>query len=95
MGTEIDDSSIERILGALNFEVVSRDAGGWQIQLPTSRLDVEREIDLIEEIARHYGYDKFASTLPAWTGSSKRPPDSIKEANAQAQFVGSGIHARL
>jgi phenylalanyl-tRNA synthetase beta chain len=95
MGTEIDESSIERILGALNFEVVSRDAGGWQIQLPTSRLDVEREIDLIEEVARHYGYDKITSTLPAWTGSSKRPPDSIKDGILKRSLLGLGYTETL
>jgi len=95
MGTEIDTASIERILKALNFEVVSRDACGWQIQLPTSRLDVEREIDLIEEIARHYGYDKFASTLPAWTGSAKRPPDSIKEGMLKRSLLGLGYAETL
>jgi phenylalanyl-tRNA synthetase beta chain len=95
MGTEIDNSTIERILGALNFGVVSRDTGGWQIQLPTSRLDVEREIDLIEEIARHYGYDKIASTLPAWTGSSKGPPDSIKEGKLKRSLLGLGYTETL
>ena len=94
MGTEIDDASIERILGALNF-AVARTAGGWQIQLPTSRLDVEREIDLIEEIARHYGYDKFASTLPSWTGSSKRPPDSVKEQTLKRSLLGLGYTETL
>jgi phenylalanyl-tRNA synthetase beta chain len=89
MGTEIDDSSIERILRALNF-TVARITGGWQIQLPTSRLDVEREIDLIEEIARHYGYDKFPSTLPSWTGSSKRPPDLVKEQTLKRTLLGLG-----
>jgi len=33
--------------------------------LPSWRLDLEREIDLIEEVARVYGYNKFANTLPA------------------------------
>ena len=94
MGTEIDESSVERILGALNFGVAP-DRGGWQIQLPTSRLDVEREIDLIEEIARHYGYDKFASTLPAWTGSSKRPPGSIKAGTLKRSLLGLGYTETL
>jgi phenylalanyl-tRNA synthetase beta chain len=94
MGTEIDDASIERILGALNF-AVARNAGGWQIQLPASRLDVEREIDLIEEIARHYGYDKFASTLPSWTGSSKRPPDLVKEQTLKRTLLGLGYSETL
>ena len=34
--------------------------------LPSWRLDVEREIDLIEEVARVYGYNRFANTLPAF-----------------------------
>ena len=38
------------------------------MNIPSWRLDVEREIDLIEEIARLHGYDKFANTLPAYTG---------------------------
>jgi len=94
MGTEIDDSSIERILGALNFGV-ARSADGWQIELPTSRLDVEREIDLIEEIARQYGYDKFASVLPPWTGSSKRQSDSVKEQTLKRTLLGLGYSESL
>ncbi|HET6961835.1 MAG TPA: phenylalanine--tRNA ligase subunit beta [Terriglobia bacterium] len=94
MGTEIDDASIERILEALNFKV-SRNTGGWQVQLPTSRLDVEREIDLIEEIARHYGYDKFASALPPWTGSSRRLPDSVKEQTLKRTLLGLGYSESL
>ena len=39
------------------------------MQIPSWRLDVEREVDLIEEIARLHGYDKFANTLPALPGS--------------------------
>jgi len=78
----------------LNFGV-ARSAGGWQIQLPTSRLDVEREIDLIEEIARHYGYDKFASVLPPWTGSSKRQSDSVKEQTLKRTLLGLGYSESL
>ena len=95
MGTEIDKASIERILGSLNFEVVSHDLDGWQIQVPTSRLDVEREIDLIEEVARHYGYDQFASTLPAWTGSATRPPDLPKERTLKRSLLGLGYTETL
>jgi phenylalanyl-tRNA synthetase beta chain len=39
-------------------------ATGFQVQLPSWRLDLEREIDLIEEVARVYGYNRFANTLP-------------------------------
>ena len=42
--------------------------GLYSVQLPSWRLDLEREIDLIEEVARVYGYNKFADTLPSFAG---------------------------
>ncbi len=41
----------------------------FDISLPSWRLDLEREIDLLEEIARVYGYNRFRNTLPVFTGS--------------------------
>lgn len=41
-------------------------SASWQVTLPSWRLDLEREIDLIEEVARVYGYNRFANTLPAF-----------------------------
>jgi phenylalanyl-tRNA synthetase beta chain len=38
---------------------------GWDVTVPTRRVDVTREVDLIEEIARHYGFDRLPSTFPA------------------------------
>jgi phenylalanyl-tRNA synthetase beta chain len=64
MGVTLESDHVEQLLKALNFGLVSADANSWEIQLPTSRLDVTREIDLIEEIARHYGYGRFPSRLP-------------------------------
>ena len=75
MGSEIEQPAVEEILNLLDFKIVERLAEGWRVDLPTSRLDVESEIDLIEEIARHYGYDKFPSSLPAWKGGSHRRPE--------------------
>src|SRR5439155_26599062 len=75
MGSEIQPPVVGEILNLLNFKIVEGLAEGWRVDLPTSRLDVEREIDLIEEIARHYGYDKFLSTLPTWKEGSRRRPE--------------------
>jgi phenylalanyl-tRNA synthetase beta chain len=41
----------------------------YAVRLPSWRLDLEREIDLIEEVARVYGYNKFADTLPSFAGT--------------------------
>ena len=75
-----------------------RRAPAWQVRLPSWRLDLEREIDLIEEVARVYGYNRFANTLPAFgegvqalaVGRSRirqsaapySPPDSTKPSPA-------------
>ncbi len=47
----------------------SPDHPHFDITLPSWRLDLEREIDLLEEIARVYGYNRFRNTLPVFTGS--------------------------
>ena len=54
------------------------DGTEFTVRIPSWRLDVEREIDLIEEIARLYGYDKFPNTLPAFAGSVIELPDVSK-----------------
>jgi phenylalanyl-tRNA synthetase beta chain len=73
MGADVPDRDIEDILSALGFRPVRVDpnrgsAGSimavWECRQPSWRRDVTRGIDLVEEIARHYGYDKFPARLP-------------------------------
>jgi phenylalanyl-tRNA synthetase beta chain len=62
----ITSATVEGVLTALGCglaEIAKGDAG-WLVTLPSWRLDVEREIDLIEEVARVYGYNRFQNTLP-------------------------------
>jgi phenylalanyl-tRNA synthetase beta chain len=44
---------------------VARAADGWDVIAPTFRVDLRREVDLIEEVGRHYGFDRLATTFPA------------------------------
>jgi phenylalanyl-tRNA synthetase beta chain len=57
---------IRQYLTALGCALTPADSDeqGFQVKLPSWRLDLEREIDLVEEIARVYGYNRFANTLP-------------------------------
>ena len=72
---ELDDdigdlpaSEVERTLAALGCELTVIKPDVWSVTVPFYRYrDLEREIDLIEEIARIYGYNKFCDTLPEKT----------------------------
>lgn len=65
LGTAIPKETMIRYLTALEMDVSEGDDDVVQVQAPTFRVDIEREIDLIEEIARLEGYDRIAVTSPA------------------------------
>jgi phenylalanyl-tRNA synthetase beta chain len=65
------------------------------VDLPTWRLDVEREIDLIEEIARLYGYDKFVSSLPSFSGGVVELPNADKQAKLRAVLLALGYNEAI
>ena len=64
LGLEIDEEFAVRTLASLGFQAEVQQRGLWQVKIPQFRVDVEREADLIEEIARFYGYDKIPASLP-------------------------------
>lgn len=67
----------------------------WMIELPTWRLDIEREIDVIEEIARIYGYNKFANTLPSFSGGVIELPDAAKEHRMRSELLALGYNEAI
>ncbi len=60
----ITSALVSRYLAALGCKLTPAGDGAYDVQLPSWRLDLTREIDLIEEVARVYGYNRFANTLP-------------------------------
>jgi phenylalanyl-tRNA synthetase beta chain len=62
----------------------------FSVQLPSWRLDLEREIDLIEEVARVYGYNRFANTLPTAMPVIAHPT-AAKEAAVRARLLALGF----
>ena len=75
LGVAVPEGDVKRILEGLGFTLrpspsptdaasLEARADGWDVNVPTRRVDVTREVDLIEEVARHYGFDRLPSTFP-------------------------------
>jgi len=73
----------------------ARTHASWPVLLPSWRLDLEREIDLIEEVARVYGYNRFANTLPAFGEGVKALPWAESEAAVRRTFLSAGFHEAI
>lgn len=79
IGKELSRETIETILNALEMDIISRNDEGYTLRIPLYRVDVERDVDVIEDILRIYGYnnieigEKLMSTL-----SFGSHPDSHK-----------------
>ena len=69
---------------------VAESVADFVVQVPTWRLDVERPIDLIEELARIYGYNKFANTLPSFAGAVVELPTAHKQALVRSRLMALG-----
>lgn len=89
LGIDIADDEVARILPALDMRIETH-PDGWRVLPPSRRFDIEREEDLIEEVARIHGYDKIPSRLPA--GEPPAPKDD--ETRLPASALGAQLAAR-
>jgi phenylalanyl-tRNA synthetase beta chain len=96
-GKDIPSEIVQQYLSALGCSlsvVVAEDLQTilpeYLVKLPTWRLDLEREIDLIEEVARVYGYNKFADTLPSFAGEVRELPHAAQEHALRETLLGLG-----
>src|SRR5262245_52881389 len=89
LGAPVDDDIVEGILQRLGFNA-GRTGDGWSVESPSHRIDISREEDLLEEIARHHGFDKFPATLPKWGGYGSALPLEAKERILRSQLAAAG-----
>jgi phenylalanyl-tRNA synthetase beta chain len=92
LGGNLSTGQIFRVLKSLGFTLIPEGQGTaeFRVQIPSWRLDVEREIDLIEEIARLHGYDKFENTLPAYSGAVVDLPNAAADATLRTRALALG-----
>lgn len=94
LGSKLETHKVVAILKRLGFELVPEPGSEPQfsVVIPTWRLDIEREIDVIEEVARLYGYDKFPNTLPAFAGAVVEGPQATKQARVRGSLLSLGYN---
>ena len=64
LGMEMDSAQVERLLSALGLNISADGGGQWRVEVPSHRFDISLEVDLIEELARLYGYNRLPVRYP-------------------------------
>jgi phenylalanyl-tRNA synthetase beta chain len=108
LGIEIPGAQAARHLRGLGLEIIGENATSCTVGVPTFRVDLKREVDLIEEVGRLHGVDKIPSTAPRGAsganefdsvhdehGEARRLLTALGLSEAQGQTLISGEAARL
>lgn len=90
VGTPVAVSESRRILTGLGF-TVGEPSEAWTVDVPTWRGDVTREVDVVEEIARHHGLGRIPSTIPASTRVEGLRPAQRRDRALRECLAGAGL----
>lgn len=90
LGTEIPTDTIAGCLTALGFGVTVMDKDTLSVDVPSFRVDVSRPQDLMEEVARHHGYDNIPVSAPAITADT-RPLSPARELRIRTRRIFTGL----
>jgi phenylalanyl-tRNA synthetase beta chain len=92
LGVEVADTEVARIFTALGMQVAAIEEG-WQVTAPSSRFDIEREEDLVEEVARIYGYDRIPTHTPEGALALATEPEArLNELAVREQLAARGYY---
>ncbi|MBA4250332.1 MAG: phenylalanine--tRNA ligase subunit beta [Chlorobiaceae bacterium] len=95
LGYEIEKEKVKEILTRLGTEIINENENSLSCSIPTFRPDVEREIDLIEEIARIYGYENIPTVEKISTTLSTKIDESKFLENLREIFVALGFNEMI
>jgi len=91
LGMDVPWSEAARILRALGFHIERADDEEVWVIPPSFRVDIDGEDDLVEEVARHIGYEAIPMTLPAWNGYGELLPGEEKRRALRAVLSALGF----
>jgi phenylalanyl-tRNA synthetase beta chain len=77
-GLSLDAAQVKEIFERLEFEVTEEEAGTFRVKVPLFRVDIEREIDLVEEVVRLNGFENVPLTMPQASVFSDLPSDALR-----------------
>ena len=93
LGTTFKAIDIEKILESINLKSVEKTATNLTVVIPTNRPDLEREVDLIEEVARLYGYNNIPTELAPKINQLQEPNDKVRfKEKIQHMLCGMGFN---
>ena len=97
IGQELPKETIKRILASLDIKVTTVSDAGLGLIIPSYRVDVQREVDVIEEILRVYGYNNinFTKKLNATVANSARTEDYKVQNIIATQLNANGFHEMM
>jgi len=95
-GLAIEIERAAEILRSLQFEVELLKNERWLVAIaPSFRIDISREEDLVEEVARHAGYENIETTLPAWGGLGSYLPNEDRRRRARRVLMDMGFNEAI
>jgi phenylalanyl-tRNA synthetase beta chain len=96
LGLNLGRGEIEALLQSLHFATHWQGSDALVVQVPTYRVDIQSEIDLVEEVARLYGYDNIPRKGGAYHSSTlPHAPIYVFEKEIQARLIGEGLQEFL
>jgi phenylalanyl-tRNA synthetase beta chain len=91
LGDDVPADDVTRILSSLGFELGAL-PNGWQVRVPSWRVDVSREADLIEEVGRHWGVNRVPAAFPALRRSPQPSDPGIERTRRLGRLLcGAGL----
>ncbi|MBV4504033.1 phenylalanine--tRNA ligase subunit beta [Pseudomonas sp. BW13M1] len=96
LGMQMDAAQVEQLLNALELKTSANGAGEWTVTVPSHRFDVSLEVDLIEELARLYGYNNLPVRYPqARLAPQARPETRGELPNLRRLLVARGYQEAI